>query len=332
MQKIRRVVIKVGTKVLTSADRSIDRDAMRSLANQISDVQDAGIKTLLVTSGAIGSGMWLLGLKKRPSGKIAQLQASAAIGQGHLMHLYGDIFRSRGYNVGQMLLTQEDFNDRARYLNIKHTIDALLEHNAIPVINENDDVDGFLDRDGKVIRRVSALTPYLAGHAGKSRCDLGTGGMATKIEAASIAAKSGITCVIANGRDKNVIRRVIDGEDIGTVFTTAAARKVDAKKRWIAFSSRSKGEIVVDGGAGRALKDRHKSLLASGILEVRGSFESGGAVSILDSEGREIARGLSEYSSSDIAKIKGLKTSDFKRVLGYKTSDEVVHKDNLVIL
>jgi len=363
MQKRRKIVVKVGTKVITSKDRALDKDRLRDLVRQISDIKDKGVDVLLVTSGAIGSGMWLLGIKKRPT-SLSELQATAAIGQNHLMHLYGEYFKERGYLTGQVLLTQEDFNSRQRYLNIKHTMDALLEHNAVPIINENDtvateeikcgdndrlsglvadlcqadklvlltDVDGLLDESGSVIGFVSEVTQKITKLGGKSHCDLGTGGMATKIDAARAAAKAGIDCIIANGRARDVLRRIaLDGEAVGTVF--AGGRKAfAAKKRWIAFSSRPKGVIRVDDGARAALSEKDRSLLASGIVGVEGAFASGDAVSIAAKEGPEFARGLSNYSSAEISKIKGLKTSGYKTALGYKGRDEVVHKDNLVIL
>jgi len=363
MQKRRKVVIKVGTKVLTSKDRALDKERVRDIVRQIADLKDKGVGVILVTSGAIGSGLWLLGQKRRPT-ELAGLQAAAAIGQNHLMHLYAEYFKERGFLTGQVLLTQEDFNDRTRYINIKHTIDALLGYNAVPIINENDtvateeikcgdndrlsslvadlceaeklilltDVDGLLDENGVVITSVSDVTADILKLGGKSHCDLGTGGMATKIEAARAVAKAGIDCIIANGRAGDILVRIaVDNEPVGTIFAGSKS-SMDARKRWIAFSSRPKGAIVVDDGAKTALAQKAKSLLASGVLGVDGTFKAGDAVSIADPLGAEFARGLSNYSSGDLAKIKGLKTSGHKGVLGYKGKDEVVHKDNLVIL
>ena len=363
MQKRRKIVVKVGTKVITSKDRALDKERLEDIVRQICDIRDKGVDVLLVTSGAIGAGLWLLGLKKRPT-DLSELQAIAAIGQNHLMHLYSEYFRKRGYLTGQVLLTQEDFNDRERYLNIKHTMDALLGHGAVAIINENDtvateeircgdndrlsslvadlcqaeklilltDVDGLLDESGSVIGFVSEVTQKILKLGGKSHCDLGTGGMATKIEAARAATKAGIDCIIANGRAKDVLSRiVIGGEPVGTVFESGRKAFV-AKKRWIAFSSKPKGSIRVDDGARKALSEKDRSLLASGIISAEGTFASGDAVSIAGEDGEEFARGLSNYSSGEISKIKGLKTSGYKGALGYKGRDEVVHKDNLVIL
>ena len=326
-------------------------------------MQDKGSRMLVVTSGAIGAGMWLLGMKKRPTGAISELQAAASVGQGQLMHLYSEYFRARGYSVGQILLTQEDFNDRSRYLNIKHTIEALLKHNVIPIINENDtvatdeircgdndrlsgmvadlacadmlillsDVDGLLDASGNVVRFVESVTPELLRLAGKSSSDLGTGGMATKIDAASIASGAGIECVIASGREKDVLSRIIKGESVGTRFTAGKDRFL-AKKRWIAFSSKPKGALLVDDGALSALKKMDRSLLASGVTGVSGTFSSGDVVKILDKEGCEFARGVASLSSAEVSKIKGAKSAEFRSILGYETRDEIIHKDNLVIL
>lgn len=361
MQKQKKIVIKIGTKVLTSKDRSLDRERLRDIVGQVSDVQDGGARSIIVTSGAIGAGMWLLGMKRRP-GSISELQAAASVGQGQLMHLYSEYLRSRGYSAGQILLTQEDFNDRTRYLNIKHTIGALLAHNAVPVINENDtvatdeircgdndrlsamvadlagadmlvllsDVDGLLDNQGNLIRFVDAITDDIAKLAGKSGSDLGTGGMATKIDAVMMASGAGIECVIASGREKNVIKRIVSGESVGTRFTVGHDMMF-AKKRWIAFSSRPKGSICVDDGAGRALK-ANKSLLASGVTAVTGTFRAGDVVRIIDQKGSELARGIASHSSTEAVKIKGRKTSEFRGILGYGAKDEMVHKDNLVIL
>ncbi len=362
MQKHKRIVVKIGTKVITSRERALDKDVVKDIALQVSDIQDKGTQVILVTSGAIGAGMWLINLKKRPQA-LSELQAAAAIGQSHLMHLYSDYFKSRGYQIGQVLLTQEDFNDRQRYLNIKHTLEALLKHNVIPIINENDtvatdeikcgdndrlsslvadmcgagkliilsDVDGLLDEDGKTIGIVSDITPKISKLGGKSHCDLGTGGMATKIEAAKTVMQAGIDCVIANGKKKDILLKVMEGVGVGTTFIGKAG-KFMAKKRWIAFSSRPKGAIRIDEGAKTALLEKDKSLLASGIIAVEGTFASGDIVRIVDDSGRELARGITSYSSQDLSKIKGLKTAKFRSVLGYQGRDEVVHKDNLAVL
>lgn len=363
MKKYKRIVVKVGTKVLTSADRALDSARIEDISCQIAKVMDKGTEVILVTSGAIGAGLSLLNIKKRPS-LLADLQAIAAIGQNHLMSLYGRFFKKEGYNVGQILLTQEDFNDRERYVNIKHTINTLLKHKAVPVINENDtvateeikcgdndrlsslvaglseaellimlsDVDGLLDEDGKVVSFVGEVNQKIQKLGGKSKSDLGTGGMATKLKAASVVTRSGADCVIANGREKNVIYRIaIEAESIGTAFKSQTVKLI-ARKRWIAFSTRAKGVISIDSGAEEALLKKKKSLLASGISGVEGVFEAGDVIKIINKENEEIARGVTNYSSKDLLKIKGLKSSCFKGVLENVCAEEAVHKDNLVII
>ncbi|MDP3804701.1 MAG: glutamate 5-kinase, partial [Candidatus Omnitrophota bacterium] len=338
----KRVVVKVGTMVITSKDLALDIARIDDIVSQLSAIRDKGIDIILVTSGAIGAGMARLNMKRRPA-SLAYLQATAAIGQNYLMSVYTRIFKRKGYDVGQMLLTQEDFSDRTRYLNIKNTIDTLLKYRAIPVINENDtvatdeikcgdndrlsslvadlcqadsliiltDVDGLLNEDGGLISVVYEIAPKILKLGGKSRCDLGTGGMATKIDAARLVTRAGIDCVIANGKAKNVLYRIIiDGEGVGTLFKRQA-RRFMAKKRWIAHSSKPKGEIRIDDGAKEALL-KNRSLLASGISEVLGNFISGNVVRIADKSGKEFARGLANYSSEEISKIKGLKTVSFK--------------------
>ncbi|MFA6609823.1 MAG: glutamate 5-kinase [Candidatus Omnitrophota bacterium] len=362
MRKTSKVVIKIGTKVITSKDRMLDTARIRELVDQVSAVKADGTDVIVVTSGAIGAGMGLLGLRKRPI-KLPDVQATASIGQGHLMHLYSEYFKAKGHLSGQVLLTQEDFNDRSRYLNIKYTIQALLGHGAVPVINENDtvsteeikfgdndrlaslvsdlcqvdkliiltDVDGLLDEDCNVIENVEKLTSRVLKLARSSSCDLGTGGMASKLESIRRVTSAGIECVIANGKKKDVILKIMAGEKTGTTFKGQSI-KIMAKKRWIAFSSRPKGAIMVDNGAKDALSKNDKSLLPSGILGAEGDFSSGDVIRITDKEGKEFARGLVNYSSSEILKIKGIKTGQIKGVLGYNKDDEVVHKDDLVIL
>jgi len=362
MKKHKRIVVKVGTKVITASDGSLDAGRVENIANQVSAVMESGTEVLLVTSGAIGAGMGLLKMKKRPS-VLADLQAAAAVGQGHLMHVYGELFKRSGHAVGQMLLTQEDFQNRERFLNIKHTINSLLIHGAIPIINENDtvatdeikcgdndrisglladlcgagmliiltDVDGLLDKHGNVIKVVTEVTKDIANLGGKSCSPFGTGGMATKIEAARAVTRAGIECVIADGRKADCIRKALAGEDCGTVFLSGKASLI-AKKRWIAYSSRPKGAVTIDDGAREALVVKHKSLLASGIRSVTGDFGRGEAISVVDIKKKELARGLSGYSADEIRKIMGRKTGEIKSILGREGPDEVIHRDNLVIL
>jgi glutamate 5-kinase len=362
MKKHKRIVVKVGTKVIAAPDGNLDLGRIESITGQIAAVMKDGVEVLLVTSGAIGAGMGILNMRKRPVA-LSDLQATAAVGQGYLMHVYGEFFKKAGHPVGQILLTQEDFDDRRRFLNIKHTINSLLSHGAIPVINENDtvatdeikcgdndrisglvadlcgagmiimltDVDGLLDRNGAVIRVVPEVSRDIAGLGGKSCGTFGTGGMATKIEAAKAVTRSGIECVIANGGKADVLRKALAGEECGTVFLSRKADLI-AKKRWIAYSSRPKGAITIDDGAREALVAKHKSLLASGIRSVTGDFGRSETVSVVDMNKKELARGLAGYSADEIRKIMGRRTPEIRGILGRKGPDEVIHRNNLVML
>ncbi len=257
MSKNKIVVIKIGTKVIASHDKSLDKALLKSLVDQISDILDKGFKVIVVTSGAIGSGMSLLGMKKRPT-KLEELQAAASIGQSQLMHLYSGYFKERGFLTGQILLTREDFNDRARYLNIRRTVETLFSHKAVPVINENDtvsteeikfgdndrlsclvsdlcgadmlilltDVDGLLDEECNVVNFVDDMSARVTKLARSSKCELGTGGMASKLESVGRAMESGIACVIANGKRKNIITDIIDGKSVGTRFKSSATKRL----------------------------------------------------------------------------------------------------------
>ncbi len=359
---MRKIVVKLGTRTLTTGQNRLDRRNIQETVRQMCELAQRGVKVILVTSGAIASGMGLLGLKKKPS-VLAALQAAAAIGQNRLMDIYSEFFGAGGYATGQMLLTQEDFNDRKRYLNIKYTLRELLKFNAVPIINENDtvsteeircgdndrlsslvadlaeadmliiltDVDGLMDENGGVVSLVEDIDSRIAKMVKASRCDISRGGMATKLEAARRATEAGIDCVVANGRTKDVILKVVDGQKVGTFFR-ARGMGLAARKRWIAFSSKTKGAVIVDSGAREALVERSKSLLASGIVGVQGRFKAKDTVSILDESNNEFARGVAGYSSEEIGIIKGMRSSDLAKALGRKAKDEVIHKDNLVIL
>ena len=360
--KYKKIVIKIGTSVLAKKNGTIDVSIIESIASQISYLLEKGIKVVLVSSGAIGSGMDLLKLKNVPT-SLSELQAVASIGQNHLMDLYSEAFKKKNHLVGQILLTQEDFNDRRRYMNIKYTIDALLSKKAIPIVNENDtvsteeikcgdndrlsclvadlaeadalimltDVDGIYDDKGSVIECLDEITDDVKKLVGKKCSKITKGGMASKIDAAERAINSGIECFIANGSNKDIVKNILEEKG---VFTKVKAKKVkdSAKKRWIAFSSKVKGSISVDDGAKKALISSGKSLLSSGIAGKKLSFKSGDVVGIIDSSGKEFARGLTNYSSDEIDRIKGLKTGEIEKILGYKDHDEVIHRDNLVIL
>ncbi len=364
---IKRVVVKVGSSSIAYSTGKLNLYQIEGLVRQLSDLHNQGKDVLLVTSGAIGAGTGKLGLAGRPK-TIPGKQAAAAIGQGILMHIYGKFFSEYGVTAGQVLLTREDFSDRRRFLNARNTLHALLQYGVIPVINENDtvavdeiklgendtlsalvaglvdaellillsDVQGLYTADprkdpqARLIREVREITPEIELLAGGAGSKLGTGGMATKISAARIASHSGVTTVLACAGEKNIVLKVVAGEQVGTVFLPSSNKLVN-KKQWIAYSAAVCGEIRVDEGAALALIKQGKSLLPSGVTGVEGQFEMGSPVSIVGPDGQEIARGITSYSSSEIDRIKGAQTKEISRILGYKDYEEVVHRNNMVL-
>jgi len=369
--KVKKLVVKVGTSILTEDGNQLSVSAINNIAEQISYALKDNKKVVLVTSGAIGAGMGLLGIESRPR-SLPDQQAVAAIGQSRLMRLYDESFKKRGLLTAQILLTREDLRDRVRYLNARNTLMTLLGHGVVPIVNENDtvavdeikfgdndtlsslvanligadlliilsDIDGLYTKNpaqgekANLVSLVKKITPEIEkmadGTAMRGAANVSVGGMATKIEAAKIATHAGISLVIANGREKDIILRIVKGEDIGTLFLSSPDKLV-AKKHWIAYTSKSRGKIIVDTGAMDALIHRGRSLLSSGIMDLEGSFEQGDMVTIEES-GTEFARGLINYSSSELKRIKGAKTRQIEGILGYKYYDEVIHRDNLVIL
>lgn len=363
----KRIVVKVGSSSVAHATGKPNLFQIESMVRQLADLYNQGIEVTLVTSGAIGTGAGKLGLAERPR-TIPEKQAAAAVGQGVLMHIYEKIFAEYGVTVGQVLLTREDFSDRRRFLNARNALHALHQFGVIPVINENDtvavdeiklgdndslsalvaslvdaellvllsDIEGLYtadprkDPEARLIQDVKELTLEIESLAGGAGSKLGTGGMATKLQAARIAMHSGVVTVIASSEEKDIIRRVIAGEQAGTVFWPSA-NKLENKKRWIAYSSAICGKIFIDDGAARALARQGKSLLPSGVTGVDGTFEMGNTVSIMGSDGQEIARGITYYSSGEIEQIKGAQTREIARILGYKDYDEIVHRNNLVL-
>jgi glutamate 5-kinase len=362
-----RVVVKVGSSSVSHTTGKPNLYQIETLVRQLADLHNQGREVILVTSGAIGTGAGKLGLAGRPK-TIPQKQAAAAVGQGILMHVYEKIFAEYGVTVGQVLLTREDFSDRRRFLNACNALHAMLSLMVIPVINENDtvavdeiklgdndtlsalvaslvdagmlillsDIEGLYTADprkntgAELIRDVTELTAEIEALAGGAGSKLGTGGMATKLSAAKIAMHSGVTTVIASSSEKDVVRRILAGEPVGTVFWPNA-NKLENRKRWIAYSSCVHGKIFVDEGAARVLARQGKSLLPSGVIGVEGPFEMGNTVSIVASNGREIGRGIVNYSSYEVDQIKGAQTREIARILGYSDYDEVVHRNNLVL-
>lgn len=365
VSRSKRIVIKLGTRILTGSDNLLERPQIKQLVLQVCELVKRKIEVVLVSSGAVGAGMGVLQMKSRP-GLLPKLQATAAIGQSQLMKVYDSFFRLKEIISAQILLTAEDLNNRTRYLNVRNTLSTLLRYRVIPIINENDsvsvdeikfgdndtlaslvttlidadlliilsDINGlYVDRDSpnKIVSMVESISPRIEKLAASSAPAPGVGGMKTKLQAAKTVTSSGIPMIIANGRSKDVLLRIFNGDKTGTLFL-AVKDKMVARKRWIAYSAISRGEIKVDNGAREALVQRGKSLLASGIVEVNGNFKTGDIVKILNEQGREFARGVVNYSREELSKIKGLKTSQIKSRLGCKFYDEAVHRDNLVIL
>lgn len=363
-------VVKVGTNVLTGSDGRLDPARIGELAEGVCRLMEGGRRVAVVSSGAVGAGMGRLGLTKRPD-DLSMLQAAAAVGQSNLIRAYDDYLRPLGYHAAQLLLTHEDFDSRARYLNMRNTLRALFECRAIPIINENDTISTdeirFGDNDklaalvanliqaellvilsvapglcredpgeaggrgaAEVIPVVMDLDETVLGYAGTSRSALGTGGMRSKLEAARLVTQAGGSVIVAPGREPGVLDRIVGGERIGTLFL-ARGRTAAARERWIGLTARPRGHLVVDAGARRAIETGGGSLLPIGVVDVQGFFEKGDVVGIRDAEGTEFARGLTNYSHREVAKIRGLRTEQIRQELGETRYEEVIHRDNLVV-
>jgi len=361
----KRIVIKIGSAVLAGPHgEGVDEGVFANIAHDISSLKKDGKEVILVTSGAIAIGMKKMGLKKRPA-SIPEKQAIAALGQGSLITMYEKAFGSMGEKVAQVLLTHDDLGSRQRFLNARNTLSTLLGYNIIPIINENDtvavdeikfgdndhlaalvtnlveadlliiltDIDGLYDIDPKKDKKAKLISTVenadsLATEIGGVGA-FGTGGMASKVEAAKKTAHFGIPTIVANGRNPGILRNIFNSRECGTLFLPMEDR-LTSKKHWIAFSARPTGRIFVDDGAKEAILKKGKSLLPSGITRVDGTFESGEVIHCVDQSGREFARGVVNYSSAEVEKIKGVKTTDIEKVLSYKYYDEVIHRDNLV--
>ena len=361
-------VVKVGTSVLTGPEGTLDPARIGHLAEQISAVMDTGRRVALVSSGAVGAGIGQLGLAKRPD-NLRQLQAAAAIGQAYLIRAYDEGLKRHGRHAAQLLLTHEDFDSRPRYLNMRNTLTALFEWDAVPIINENDTisvdeikfgdndrlaamvanllqapllvilsvVDGLYRSDpgsslsGEVVPLVPNLDDETLGLAGTSRSALGTGGMRSKLEAARLVTHAGGSVIIASGKKPEPLTRILAGEPVGTLFL-ARGQPQGARKRWIGLTARPRGHFVVDAGARKALETGATSLLAIGIADVIGEFDKGDVVGIQDNAGHEFARGLTNYSTADARLIRGLRTEQARQALGSALYDEVIHRDNLVLI
>jgi glutamate 5-kinase len=366
---VNKIVIKVGTRVLTNEDGLLDKHQITEFSKQVIKLCSNGYSVVVVSSGSVGAGISALGFQKRPN-ILPELQAAAAIGQGKLIEIYNECFKKHGYHAAQILLTRQDFEDRQRYLNTCNTLHSLLNFKTIPIINENDTISveeiTFGDNDilsalvtnllradllillssvnglyttppgsGKscsVLSVVDSISDDIKKLAFKQKTKEGIGGMESKLEAAGIATGSGETVIIANGRQPDVLSKIMKYDNVGTLFLPYK-KKITSRKRWIGFTVRPKGKIYIDDGALNALLKRGKSLLPSGVVKVDGNFIKGDIVSVFNvNETRETARGLMNYSSGEVRKIKGLRSSSIKKTLGYKPYDEIIHRDNMVLL
>ncbi len=362
------MVVKVGTRVLTDAAGRLDSQRVEQLAMQVHAVMESGRRVVLVSSGAVGAGVGRLGLRGRPT-DLAHLQAVAAVGQSMLVEAYERTLFRFGRHAAQILLTADDLENRTRYLNVRNTILTLLELGAVPVINENDtiavdelqttfgdndrlaaivtnlirapllvllsDVEGLFDGDpnnpeSRLIPTVTRLDDSLLRLVCDREGGLGKGGMASKLEAARLATVGGENVIIAAGGCPDVLTRIIAAEPVGTLFL-AQGQTVAARKRWIGLTIQPRGTLVLDAGAQHAVQNQGRSLLAIGILGVEGRFCKGDVVRLREVEGREFGRGLTNYNSDDLARIKGLRTPQIADALGHRPYDEVIHRDNMVV-
>lgn len=355
------IVVKVGTSTLADAEGRIDRPFLNALADQLCALADEGRRVVLVSSGAVRAGAEVLGWESRPR-TLPLKQAAAAVGQGRLMGMYAEAFSRHRRAVGQVLLTRQLAQDRPRYVNAQNTLKALLDHGVVPIINENDaiaveelqfgdndtlaaltaalvgakllilltNVEGLLDREHRLIPTVRSLTPELralAGGAGKH----GSGGMATKLQAAEIAGAAGVRTVIARGRLENVITEIARGVHHGTTFIPPE-KQLSGRKHWLAYGTQPRGAITVNPCAVAALVDQHRSLLPVGITAVEGPFAAGETVSIRDPEGRELGRGIASCDWRDAERLIGAHSSRIPDLLGRDDVSEIIHRDNLVVL
>ena len=367
VQRARRIVVKVGSSLVTNEGRGVDAEAVGNWCRQMASLAAEGREIVMVSSGAIAEGMKRLGWRERPKA-VHELQAAAAVGQMGLAQIYESKLREHGMGSAQVLLTHADLADRERYLNARSTLLTLLSHKVIPVINENDTVvvdeikfgdndtlgalvanlveadalviltdqrglysaDPRKDPDARFVAEARAGDPELERMAGGAGSSLGRGGMLTKILAAKRAASSGATTVIAYGRESDVLLRLAGGEAIGTVLI-APTHKRAARKQWMVDHLQLRGTVVIDEGAARKVRDEGKSLLPIGVTEVQGEFHRGYVIAVRGPGGAELARGLSNYGSSEARLIARKASSEFEKLLGYVAEPELIHRDNLVL-
>ncbi|MCY3825070.1 MAG: glutamate 5-kinase [Nitrospinae bacterium] len=367
--KSRRIVVKVGSSVLTASDElGVNRRVLGRIASQVAKLREEGRQVVMVSSGAIAAGVKRLGLKGIPKA-VPERQAAAAVGQPILMEAYGRAFKQRGIETAQVLLIHSDLDERSRFLNACNTFQALINKGVLPIVNENDtvsieeirfgdndtlaaqtaqivqaglviilsDVAGLYDEDprrskmARLIPRVEGLPKEITSVAGTSPNPLAHGGMRTKVEAVNILNKVGISTLIVRGRDPNIIERVVMGEPLGTLFVPNGAR-LKGKKGWIGTTAKTRGWLKLDSGAVNAMLKRGKSLLPSGVLSVGGNFRFGDVVEIRDTQGVAFGRGLANYSSDDATRIAGKQTKEIASILGSKDYDEIIHRNNFVLI
>lgn len=363
----RRIIVKIGSALLTGGGRGLDMPAVTDWVAQIAVLRHQDIEILLVSSGSVAEGMCRLGWKTRPR-SLHELQAAAAVGQMGLIQTYESLFQGHGLHTAQILLTHDDLSDRQRYLNARSTLLTLLELGVVPVINENDTVaneeirfgdndtlaalvanlleadlliiltdqkglyerDPTLDPTAQLVYQASINDARLGEMVGESRSGLGRGGMITKLRAARLASRSGTATVIASGREQNVMARVVAGEELGT-FLIPDVSPMLARKRWLAGQLKLKGKLHLDEGAARVLREDGKSLLPIGVTAVDGDFHRGDLVACVDMEGKEVARGLVNYGADETRVIMRQPSSQIECLLGYVDEPELIHRDNLVL-
>ena len=368
LTQTKRLVVKIGSSLVASRDGGLRMQQIASITKDLAHIQSTHREVVVVSSGAVVAGIQRLKFKSYPH-SIPLKQAAAAVGQSRLIRAYENAFEKTGDKVAQILLTHDDLADRKRFLNARHTLTSLIQFGVIPIINENDsvsvdeirfgdndslagqvahlidadllvilsDVDGLFSADPRVdpsaslIPFVTKFTKSIEQAAGQSRNQESRGGMVTKIKAAKHVGRFGVSTLLLNGEKKGLLPAVLRGESGGTFFLPHQ-RPLSSRKQWIAYTLRTKGQLLLDQGAIDALLQRGKSLLPSGIIDVKGHFKAGDAVSCTDKKGKEVAKGLVNYSALTLQKIKGHKTRDIKKIFGHQEYKEVIHRDNLVLL
>ena len=368
LKSVKRVVIKIGSRVLTDEEGALDMAVLGRICTDIALLREHGQQVVVVSSGAIAAGRSELGLTGRPR-TIPQKQAAAAIGQTRLMRAYEEALAPHGLKAAQLLLTSEDLGSRQRFLNARATIDTLLGFGIIPVINENDtvvvdeikfgdndnlsalvtnvaesdllliltDVEGLYSADpdqnpdARLIPLVEGITRELERAAGGSASSVGTGGMSTKVAAARKAGRNGVATILIDGKRTGIIAAAMQGAEVGTLFLPSGAG-LNRRKHWIAYTLKPAGRVIVDDGAMNVIQKKGKSLLPSGVLGVEGRFERGACVRVCGPDGKEFARGLSDYSGTEIGRLAGHKSSEIEDILGYRYADVIIHRDNLVVM